>query len=240
MQKINIDNFKFLTLKKSELFKNLNAESLRKICNITHLKDFNKNQFICFEKEPIDAIYIVARGKIKVFAYSENTNQTYIIKIANAGAAIGEVAFLLENPIFPTNAQALDKSTIAIINRLDFLNLLKTDAELSFYLLAQFAKIIFDFTKQIRQLALFSIKERLMHFFIEKSKNLKSLEFELDITKQTLAELMGTIPETLSRTLKQLEKEKIIKMTQRKIKILKIPEKSNIPNEISKSEDNDI
>ena len=43
---------------------------------------------------------------------------------------------------------------------------------------------------------------------------------ELDISKNQLASLLGTIPETLSRILKRMDKDKLIKTSSRRIHIL--------------------
>lgn len=210
---------KILYIKFSHLFDKLSAAAMTKIADIAALKQYEKGQIVCLENDEVHGLFIVGRGALKVYKISDN-GQIYIMKLATDGMAIGEVAALLENICYPANVQAVEDSELLYIPRTDFINLLKKEPEISFNLLAGFAKIIYEFTNKVGALALTNVKDRLLKFIFEKAAEQGKNEIELDISKQTLAELIGTIPETVSRVLKSLENEKVIKVSGKKIIIL--------------------
>jgi len=197
---------KIIYLKLSDIFKNLNTDALNKIANISILKQCSKNEMICHANQTAHGLYIVGNGKLKVFKTS-NTGQSFIFKIATAGDAIGEVVFVLENVNYPGYVQALEDSELLYIPKNEMIDILKKNNDIAFNLLINYAKIIYNFTGQLSNLALVSVKERLLKYLYFKANEQNNNELNLDISKQTLAEILGTIPETLSRVLKNLEKE---------------------------------
>ena len=212
---------KYLYIKNSDLFHKLEGDSISKLNEIAVIKKYNKDESVCFECGKVEGIMIAGSGSFKVYKISEN-GQIYILKIAGPGESIAEVAVLLENGIYPANVQALEESEMAFIHKEAFMKLLREDNKICLHILSKYASIIYDFTQKIGDLALISVKERLMKYFISKCNELQSDEFELNVSKLNLAALIGTIPETISRVFKTLEKENTIEIKEKKIKILKL------------------
>ncbi|MBP7653371.1 Crp/Fnr family transcriptional regulator [Candidatus Dependentiae bacterium] len=212
---------KYLYIKNSDMFNKIDSRAITKISEISVIKKVDKDSSICFEGQKVEGVIIVGSGSFKVYKISD-AGQTYILKIAGPGEAIAEVAVLLENAVYPANVQALEKSEIIFIPKHDFIKLLNSDNSICMHILSKLAVIIFDFTQKIGDLALSSVRDRLLKYFVSRCNELQSNKFELNITKQNLASLIGTIPETVSRVLKSLEKENIIKLTEKKIEILKL------------------
>jgi CRP/FNR family transcriptional regulator len=210
---------KYLYIKNSELFKNLDEERIKKIAEISVIKKFLKNEIIAKDQEPVTGLYIVGSGNVKVSKISE-TGQVFILKMAVPGEAIAEVVFMLDNPVYPAEIECTEDSELIYISKTDFIELLKQDSLLGIYLLKIFSKIVLTFKAKAENIALTNITERLMNYFIKHSKKVKSKSFELDISKQDLAALLGTVPETISRALKKLEKQKQIKINGKFIELI--------------------
>jgi CRP/FNR family transcriptional regulator len=63
----------------------------------------------------------------------------------------------------------------------------------------------------IEELSVVDVKGRLANYILRNSKNSEQILIcDISISKKELAKSLGTIPETLSRTLKFLKSEKII------------------------------
>ena len=210
---------KFIYLKNSNFFSGLSDAQISKISEISVVKKFEKKQILCLENQVVDGVYIVGSGSAKVYKTSDK-GQSFILKIAGPGEAVGEVACLLQTPIFPANAEASEYSEFIFILRSKFLSLLSADIQICMHILSKLAGIIFSFSQKIGELAFSSVRDRILKILIDRANELNVYEFELDITKQTLASQAGTIPETVSRIFKSLENDRIIKVDGKKIKIL--------------------
>jgi CRP/FNR family transcriptional regulator len=73
----------------------------------------------------------------------------------------------------------------------------------------------------VEDLSLKEVPGRLAAYLLllsEKKKGTRRVE--LDVSKNQLASLLGTIPETLSRILARMDREKLLKMSGKAIEIL--------------------
>jgi len=209
---------KFIYLKNSFLFAGLADSNISKLADISVLKKFERNSILAIENQDVEGIYIVGSGSAKVYKTSDK-GQMLILKIAGPGEALGEVACLLKKPIFPANIEAAEYSEFIFIEKMKLLNLLSVESAISLHLLSNFAEIILSFTKKIGDFTFVPVRSRLLKYLIEKSNEAGNKEFELSETKQTIAARLGTIPETISRVIKTLELDNIIKVDGKKILI---------------------
>lgn len=169
---------------------------------------FNEGQFV-------DSFYILAFGKIKIFRLSPMGDEN-IIHVQTDGDLIAEAA-IFDDERYPANAQANEESLLVKISADHFKTYLKNNPNLCFKIMSAYAKRLRFFTKKIQELTLNDIKGRLASFLLSQSyKNTVTLE----MTKKDLASSLGTIPETLSRTLQYLKKNGLIEENKDQITII--------------------
>jgi len=89
----------------------------------------------------------------------------------------------------------------------------KNDVTLSLKMLASLAKKNRQLTFQIENLTLKDVVKRVAGFLLTEYKKTDKENFEVDISRYDMASLLGTIPETLSRTLKKLQDEGVIEVS---------------------------
>jgi CRP/FNR family transcriptional regulator len=88
-------------------------------------------------------------------------------------------------------------------------------------MLAVLSQRLRRFTTLVEDLSLKEVPGRLAAHLLYLSEREKgSSDLALDISKTQLASLLGTIPETLSRILARMTREKLIKSTGRRYQIL--------------------
>jgi CRP/FNR family transcriptional regulator len=88
-------------------------------------------------------------------------------------------------------------------------------------MLAVLSRRLRKFAGLVEDLSLKEVPGRLAAYLLLLSEQKKgAMGFDLDVSKNQLASLLGTIPETLSRILARMEKEKLIKSEGKRITIL--------------------
>ena len=97
--------------------------------------------------------------------------------------------------------------------------LIKKHPEVSLQIMGVMARLLRHLNTLLSDLSLGTVVQRLANILLKKSKEKKSLKFELDIPKKELAFKLGTIPETLSRNFRKLEKDGIISVKSKLITI---------------------
>jgi CRP/FNR family transcriptional regulator len=88
-------------------------------------------------------------------------------------------------------------------------------------MMAVLSRRLRKFANLVEDLSLKEVPGRLCAYLLllsEKKKGTRRVE--LDVSKNQLASLLGTIPETLSRILARMDREKLLKMSGKAIEIL--------------------
>ncbi len=211
------------TLRDIPLFSALEIEQLREISKISKLKNISKNKIIFLEGDSYLGFYIVLKGSIKVFKSSEEGKEV-ILHIIKPPFPFADVP-LFEGGNYPASAQALEDSIVLFIPKNDFIDLLGKNPSLSLKIIAGFAKRLKKMSIQIEEMTLKEVTNRLAKYLFDEIKkngtqNLPEHFIKLTISKTTIASLLGTVTETLSRTFKKLQDEKILRVNGKTIFIL--------------------
>jgi CRP/FNR family transcriptional regulator len=91
-------------------------------------------------------------------------------------------------------------------------------------MLATLSRLMLHLTRQLEDLSLKEVSARLARYLLERCQERhgrieKGLAFELPTTKTHLAAYLGTIGETLSRTLSRLKSQGVIEVEKGRITI---------------------
>ncbi len=200
------------------LFKRLSKTQHENLAKICIKRSYKRGQIIFREGRPANGFYIVASGRIKIFKVSSQGKEQ-ILGIFGAGEVFGEVAVFSGN-CFPANAMAIEDSHIIFVPRGEFISIIKEDPTLGLNMLAVLSSRLRKFTVLIENLSLKEVGSRLAAYILYLKEQKDAEKFKLDVTKTQLASLLGTIPETLSRTLSKMNKQGLIKIEGSQIEIL--------------------
>jgi CRP/FNR family transcriptional regulator, dissimilatory nitrate respiration regulator len=198
------------------LFKGLPSEQLDKLARITTLRDVKRGELVFSEGDEANGFYVVIRGRVKVYKLSPEGKEQ-VLHIMGFPEPFGEVP-VFTGGRFPANVQALEESLLLFFSRSAFVELLKSDPSLAMNMLAVLSARLQQFTGLIESLSLKEVPGRLASYLIYLSDRTGgSPVLELDIPKALLANLLGTIPETLSRILARMTGEGLLDVEGRKI-----------------------
>src|SRR3989304_2551812 len=201
------------------LFQGLPRSQYGGLAKIVVGQVFKRGDTIFFEGDEAIGLYVVLSGRVKVFKLSAEGKEQ-ILHIFGPGEPIGEVA-VFAGKRFPAHAAALEETRGLFFPRAAFVDLIHTDPSLALNMLAVLSQRLRRFTTLVEDLSLKEVPGRLAAHLLYLSEREKgSSDLELDISKTQLASLLGTIPETLSRILARMTREKLIKSTGRRYQIL--------------------
>jgi len=209
-------------LKTSELFSELDNLSLEDIATAGYTKKVVRGEVLFHEGDPGVAFYVVGSGKVKIFKSSPEGKEQ-ILMIAMPGDTFAEAA-LFAGGKYPASAEALDDSQLLVFQRDKFVGLLQRNPNLAMNLIGRLSALLHKLTRLVEELSLTDITTRLAHYLVEKIDADKLTDdrpvVKLAEKKSVLASQLGTIPETFSRSLAKMSREKIIRVSGADIEIL--------------------
>ncbi len=201
------------------LFEGLPRKQLEDISAIVVLQKYKRGQLIFSEGDEGRGFYAIISGGVKIFKLSPEGKEQ-ILHIMGPGEPFGEAA-VFAGEYFPASAGALADSKVLFFPRLSFVALISKNPSLSLNMIAFLSQRLRRLTNLVEDLSLKEVPGRLAAYLLYSSKHKNDPAIlELGISKNQLASLLGTIPETLSRILSRMGREKLIKAGLRHIQIL--------------------
>lgn len=202
------------------IFNHLEPEQMDDIMAVTHSHSYKRGETIYSAGDQSDALYIVGKGRIKIYRLSESGKEQ-LLRILNPGDFTGELA-LFSQSIHESFALAMEDVNVCMIKRSEFQELLSKYPSISLKVLAEFSSRLEQSEKQTTMLATETVETRIARFLMDcLDAETNSNVIELPMNKKDLASYLGTTPETISRKLTSLEEEGYIKqISNNKVKIL--------------------
>ena len=210
-------------LRRCPLFAGLKEEDLKKIRAIASLRQVGKKKVLFSEGEEAKGFYVILSGKVKIYKVSSEGKEQ-ILHIVSAPDAFAEAALFLEG-IYPAFAETLSDTQLLFFPKRDFIQLIQKNPQLSINMIVTLSHYLKRFALLIEELSLKEVSSRMAKYLIDLSSKFSKegkspKEVELDLSKTQLASKLGTISETLSRTLAKMKTKGIIDVKKNKILIL--------------------
>ncbi|HDQ41807.1 MAG TPA: Crp/Fnr family transcriptional regulator [Desulfonatronum sp.] len=201
------------------VFHGLPRDQLQALVDIAEPKIHQQGDNIFMEGDPAEGFFLILSGQVKVYKLSLDGKEQVL-------HFVGPDEIFAEVPVFsggsyPAHADALRETRTLFFPRRAMRALLAKDPSLAMNMLADLSRRLRQLTLLVENLSLKKSPARLAAYLLHMSTELlQTDEVELDITKGQLATLLGTTPETLSRTLKKLSETGIIQVQARTIRLL--------------------
>lgn len=201
------------------LFEGLPHDNHQDLASIAIEKSFSRGETVFSEGQAGSGFYVVVTGRIKIFKLSAEGKEQ-ILHVFGPGEPFGEVP-VFEGRRFPAHAVALEDSLFVFFPRSSFVELIRKNPSLSLNMLGVLSRRLRRFAALVDDLSLKEVPGRLAaHLLYLSDSKAGAPEISLDLQKGQLAALLGTIPETLSRILTKMAKQRLIESEGSRIRIL--------------------
>lgn len=206
-------------IRRLPLFQGLQPAQYVALAGIAQRRYYSRGQVFFSEGDDADGFYVILAGKVKIFKLSPDGKEL-IFHILEAPEPFGEAAVFSGNN-FPASATALVETPVLFFPAIKFVGLIRQDPVLALSMLGLLSLRLRKLTTLVENLSLKEVPGRLAAYLLYQAwNNGANPVIELAVSKNQMAGLLGTIPETLSRILKRMAEENIIKTDTRTITIL--------------------
>lgn len=210
------------TLKKSEIFSSLKEAEIKKISHLFEEIKFKNNETIFLEGDPSEKFYIVAEGNVKILKHTM-MGKDIILELMAPGDVFGGVAVLDKKP-YPASAQAMESTTAIRISRQKLLIIMEEYPILKLEIVRYFSNKLRDAHEMFKNIATERVEKRIAALLLKLSEKVgideggfRKIGFPL--TRQEIAEMVGTTVETCIRTMSKFQKRGMVKSSNGRISI---------------------
>lgn len=198
------------------LFESFCDHEVEQLDNDKTCSFYKKNQPLFIEGSYSRGVFCINEGKVKIFSIGENGKEQ-IIQIAKKGDVVGFQTMFSDEP-YRLSATTLEESNICFIKKEDFLSYLNLKPELLKSVLKELSQELGERAQFIKNMAQKSVRERLATILLILNDIYE--DEPINLTREDLANYVGTATETIIRLLKEFKEEKLIDIQVRKIEII--------------------
>ncbi len=199
-----------------EALQNLSSEH-KKLTTTSKYMLYHEDSYPCY-------LYYIQQGRIKIYKTNDDGKEI-ITAVHKTGDFFGYHP-LFNNEAYHGSAMTLEDSEIVLIPKTAFLDLLTSNPHIAKFFITLLTNNLEKQEKRLLNLAYDSVRKRVIDSLLTfcrqyETANSKGNErISMDISREDLANWVGTSKETLIRTLSDLKQEQIIVTKGRYITVL--------------------
>ncbi|MDT4897739.1 MAG: family transcriptional regulator, cyclic receptor protein [Acidobacteriota bacterium] len=214
-------------IRQSDFGRHLNDDLLTRLAANSLATDYRRRRFIYRSGDPADALYVIARGRVKLCRVEAATGREAVIDILSAGSLFGESALYAVGSREKC-AVAYENSRLLRIAVGDFQGGTAENRELYDYTFRLIGQRLARAERMVADFALDAIPARLEKLLLEFSRRYGINEtngvlIDIPLPHREIASIVGSTRESVTVRLNAMRRDGIIDFVNRKI-LIKRPE----------------
>lgn len=204
-------------LRSTEFLRGLDETSLTQLAKNATWKVFVPDAAVFWEGDNETNLYYLHYGLLKILKASPDGREQ-VLRHVQAGEIFNEIGVLAKQPN-PATAVALEESGIWLIPRQSIEEMLLANPRMALQIIESMAVKFTDLVSLAADLSLKSVKGRFASLLLEQAEG-GVIERRSWSTQTEMASRLGTVPDVLSRIIREWTKAGMIEMDKQQIRIL--------------------
>jgi len=202
-------------LQRVPLFSQLPATEFQRVVDLARERSYPKNSVILFEDDPGDALYVVVDGQVKVVLIGEDGREV-ILSVLGEGEFFGEMALIDDEPR-SAHVIAMEDSSLVVLRREDFQGILTQSPTIALALLRELSRRLRRVDEKVGSLVLLDVNGRVAQLLLDLADEAGGERITRRLTHHTIAQMIGSSRETVSRTMRELVEKGLIQVNRKEI-----------------------
>lgn len=190
------------TLRSARLFSGLSEHDLAQIEQCCERRSLEKHAYLFHEGDPVQGFFVVQSGIVNVHRVSDGGREQ-VVRVFHPGESFAE-GVLAGMEAYPVSARAESAVVAILVRRAELVGLIRRSPEMALRIIASMSRHLHHLVTQLESVRDSSVSDRLRHWLLSQCPTplpAEPVTIRLPGTKSLLAAELGTVAETLSRTL---------------------------------------
>lgn len=200
-----------------DFFGGVSAEARGTLIEMGRVREVDSGTILFQHGDAYQGFYLVLEGTVHLYRLSPE-GRMLVLHVMRPGESFAEVPLFeaQDDLTYPATAETLEDSVLLFFPADAFLSFIDANPRTALHMLGQMAKRLRQAVRQLDAVSLQDVQERLARHLVEQVPTVTDNPdspptVEIDIPKSVLAAELGTVPETLSRALRSLEEQDLIR-----------------------------
>ena len=210
-------------LRRHYLFTTLSDSEFASIATHSTIHRWSSGGLLFQRGAPAGQFFVVLEGEVRLFLQSTEGAEAAIMR-ARPGDAFAEAVMFMELPVYPVSAETVGAGVLVAVSNEAYRESMRGNPAACLRLLGDLSSRLHGLVNEIESMALETARSRLLRYLLSLAGPQASgaITVRLREAKQALAANLSIKPETLSRTLRALTVEGLIKVEGAQIHIVDV------------------
>jgi len=194
------------------MFRGLTPEVQTQLAAIATVRDYHRGDFLWHEGDESDSLTLIVKGRVKIVR--EAAQGDVILEIFGEGEPVGSIAVYNYMP-YPASAIALEDVSVLALPRRDYFELLDRQPEFARGIIRELTRLTVALTRKLAEARGQRVEVRVAQLFLALGDRMGKpvdggVEVPLQLSRQEIADLVGTTVESAIRIMSRWGRENMI------------------------------
>lgn len=202
-------------LQSFDFVKNITAKNKKLLEQGLQISSFEKGRIVLRKGDRISGAFLVVTGRLRVYTISESGQEGTLYTLKPGNTCVFALTCVFNEMLYPAWVEAEAASRVAIVPGATFKSLFNSEPAVHRFMFDALASLAFDLTLNLDRLMTSNLETRLASFLLTRS----SLNGEIRMSHENIANQLGTAREVVSRQLKIFRERKWVTTQRGMVKV---------------------
>jgi CRP/FNR family transcriptional regulator, nitrogen oxide reductase regulator len=199
-------------VKSQPMFRGLPPADQERIIGFATLREHDRGGVLWNEGDRADSLTIILKGRVKIVRHADASD--VILEIFNPGEPVGALAVYNDMP-YPATAICMEPTTLLSVPRADYFELLERRPDLARAIIRELTRLTVSLMRKLQESRGQRVETRIAKLFLTLAERMgratpEGIEIPLRLSRQEVAEMVGTTVETTIRTMSRWGREGVM------------------------------
>lgn len=200
-------------LRRHPLFGGLDDDQMTRLVNTAHLEHLEEGQLLFASQQQARHFFLVRNGSIRLYLSTPDGTEK-VLHLVAPGETFAEAITFMDGQCYPVNASALGKSEVIAFSNNTFRDILRESTDTCFRLMADMSSWLKRQLNDINALTLQNASLRFTNFLLHQAPPGQQFDISIELAapKHVIASRLSIQPESLSRILRNMQNEGLVRV----------------------------
>ncbi|HEX7076823.1 MAG TPA: Crp/Fnr family transcriptional regulator [Candidatus Eisenbacteria bacterium] len=194
------------------LFRGLSPEDQRRLAALAAIREYARGDYLWRAGDPAESLTLIVKGRVKIVSHGDAGD--VILELFEEGEPVGAIAVYNYMP-YPASAICLEAVTLLWVPRRDYFELLDRNPEFARAIIRELTKLTVSLTRKLQEMRGQKVDVRIAQLFLTLVERMGreakgGTEIPIQLSRQEVADLVGTTVETAIRVLSRWGRERLV------------------------------
>jgi CRP/FNR family transcriptional regulator len=194
------------------MFRGLSEADQRRVASLASIRELRRGEPLWHEGDPAETLTVILRGRVKIVRHAEAGD--VILEIFGEGEPVGAIAVYNCIP-YPASAVCLEPVSVLLLPRRDYFELLDRNPDFARAIIRELTRLTLALTRKLEDMRGQRVDVRIAQLFLTLAQRMgheteEGIVLPIQLSRQEVADLVGTTVESAIRTLSRWGREKVL------------------------------